>query len=142
MKPAFTNYQALYKSGVPWFLGELPEFLTVAPDFLQTPSPVGFPLIWAVLRPTHGWLPFAPMIDTPKGFSSKMTLEVAARGLKVFTSYKLKTSWIGKLNAFCTKNVNCTKSIYCLQGFIWYFHTLRTEIENRLAATFRVNLEL
>ena len=31
---------------------------------------VGFPLIWAVLCPTHGWLPFAPLIDIPKGFSS------------------------------------------------------------------------
>ena len=44
---------------------------------------LGFPLIWAVLRPTHGWLPFTPMIDTPKGFSSKMTLEVAPRGLDI-----------------------------------------------------------
>ena len=44
-----------------------------------------FPLIWAVLRPTHGWLPFAPMIDIPKGFSSKMTLEVAPRGLDIAT---------------------------------------------------------
>ena len=48
---------------------------------------VGFPLIWAVLRPTHGPLPFIPLIDLPKGFSSKMPLEVAARGLKVFFSY-------------------------------------------------------
>ena len=46
---------------------------------------VGFPLIWAVLRPTHGWLPFAPLIDIPKGFSSKMTLEVAPRGLDIAT---------------------------------------------------------
>ena len=29
-----------------------------------------FPLILAALRPTHGWLPFAPLIDIPKGFSS------------------------------------------------------------------------
>ena len=47
---------------------------------------IGFPLIWTVLRPTHGWLPFAPMIDTPKGFSSKMTLEVAPRGLYIATA--------------------------------------------------------
>ena len=46
---------------------------------------LGFPLIWTVLRPTHGWLPFAPMIDTPKGFSSKMTLEVAPRCLDIVT---------------------------------------------------------
>ena len=46
---------------------------------------VGFPLIWAVLSPTHGWLPFAPLIDIPKGFSSKMTLEVAPRGLDIAT---------------------------------------------------------
>ena len=61
------------------------------------------PLIWAVLRPTHGSLPIDPLMDIPKGFSSKMILEVAARGLKVFTSYKLKTHLFGKLNAFCTK---------------------------------------
>ena len=30
---------------------------------------VGFPLIWAVLRPTHGSLPIDPLIDLPKGFS-------------------------------------------------------------------------
>ena len=47
------------------------------------PSHVGFPLILAVLCPTHGWLPFAPQIDIPKGFSSKMTLEVAPRGLEI-----------------------------------------------------------
>ena len=47
---------------------------------------IGFPLIWTVLRPTHGWLPFAPMIDTPKVFSSKMTLEVAPRGLYIATA--------------------------------------------------------
>ena len=32
-----------------------------------------------------------------------MTLEVAARGPKIFTSYKLKTHWFGQFNAFCTK---------------------------------------
>ena len=53
---------------------------------IQRFSILGFPLIWAVLRPTHGWLPFAPMIDTPKGFSSKMTLEVAPRGLDIATA--------------------------------------------------------
>ena len=37
------------------------------------------------LRPTYGWLPFAPMIYTPKGFSSKMTLEVAPRGFDIAT---------------------------------------------------------
>ena len=52
---------------------------------------VGFPLIWAALRPTRGSLPIDPLIDIPKGVSSKMTLEVAARRLKVFPCYKLKT---------------------------------------------------
>ena len=47
---------------------------------------LGFPLIWVVLRSTHGWLPFAPMIDTPKGFSSKMTLEVTPRGIDIATA--------------------------------------------------------
>ena len=42
---------------------------------------VGFPLIWA--RPTHGWLPFAPLNDIPKGFTSKMNLEVTPRGLDI-----------------------------------------------------------
>ena len=32
-----------------------------------------------------------------------MTLEVATRGLKIFTSYELKTHWFGQFNAFCTK---------------------------------------
>ena len=54
-------------------------------------STVGFPLTWVVLRPTHGSVPIDPLIDLPKGFNSKMTLEVAARGLKVFPCYKLKT---------------------------------------------------
>ena len=44
-----------------------------------------------------------PLTNIPKGFSSKMSLEVAARGLKVFPSYKLKTHWFGRFNAFCTK---------------------------------------
>ena len=75
---------------------------------------LGFPLIWAVLRHTHGWLPFAPMIDTPKGFSSKMTLEVAAIGLKVFTSYKLETHWFGQFNAFCTKIMSIVINLFTL----------------------------
>ena len=64
---------------------------------------LGFPLIWAALRPTHGSLPIDPLIDFPKGFSSKMTLEVAARRLKVFPCYKLKTRGYSQNNAFCTK---------------------------------------
>ena len=73
---------------------------------------VGFPLIWTVLRPTHGSLPIDPLIDLPKGFSSKMTLEVAARGLKVFTSYKLKTHWFGQFNAFCTKIMSIVINLF------------------------------
>ena len=54
--------------------------------FENVQQTIGFPLFWAVLRPTYGgWLPFAPMIDIPKGFSSKMTLEVAPRGLDIAT---------------------------------------------------------
>ena len=64
---------------------------------------LGFPFIWAVLRPTHGPLPIDPLIDLPKGFSSKMPLEVAARGLKVFFSYKLKIYGYGRNNAFWAK---------------------------------------
>ena len=64
---------------------------------------LGFPFIWAVLRPTHGPLPIDPLIDLPKGFSSKMPLEVAARGLTVFFSYKRKTYGYGRNNPFCAK---------------------------------------
>ena len=41
-----------------------------------------FLLILPVLRPTHGSLPISPLIDIPKGFSSKTTLEVAPRALE------------------------------------------------------------
>ena len=58
---------------------------------LQYGCLLGFPLIWVVLRPTHGSLPIDPLIDLPKGFSSEMPLEVAARGLKVYSIYRLKT---------------------------------------------------
>ena len=73
---------------------------------------LGFPLIWAVLRPTHGSLPIDPLIDLPKGFSSKMTLEVAARGLKVFSCYKLKTGGYSQINAFCTKIMSFVINLY------------------------------
>ena len=43
---------------------------------------VEFLLILPVLRPTHGSLPIGPLIDIPKGFSSKMTLKVAPRALE------------------------------------------------------------
>ena len=41
-----------------------------------------FLLILPVLRPTHGSLPIGPLIDIPKGFSPKMTLEVAPGALE------------------------------------------------------------
>ena len=43
---------------------------------------VEFLLILPVLRPTHGSLPISPLIDIPKGFSSKTTLEVPPRALE------------------------------------------------------------
>ena len=61
--------------------------MTDQEHYTESTAHVGFPLIWAVLRPTHGSFPIDPLIDIPKGISSKMTLEVAARGLKIFTSY-------------------------------------------------------
>ena len=41
-----------------------------------------FLLILPVLRPTHGSLTIGPLINIPKGFSSKTTLEVAPRALE------------------------------------------------------------
>ena len=85
-------------------------------DLCETKGPrlytLGFPFIWAVLRPTHGPVPIDPLIDLPKGFSSKMTLEVATRGLKVFTSYKLKTHWFGQFYAFCTKIMSIVINLF------------------------------
>ena len=93
-----------------WPLYLVKLFISASPK--RPLGEIGFPLIWAVIRPTHGWLPFAPLIDIPKGFSSKMTLEVAARGLKVFSSYKLKTWGYSQNNAFCTKIMSIVINLY------------------------------
>ena len=69
-----------------------------------------------------------------------MTLEVAARGLKVFTSYKLKTPWIGQLNAFCTKIMSIVINLFTVCKALFgifmtegldsgNFKTLRSQIE-------------
>ena len=78
----------------------------------QVHCTLGFPLIWAAPSPTHGSLPIDPPIDLPKGFSSKMTQKVATRGLKIFTSYKLKTHWFGQFNAFCTKIMSIVINLF------------------------------
>ena len=66
---------------------DLVESVDLVSVVLVVNCTLGFPLIRAVLRPSHGSLPIDPLIDFSKGFSSKMTLEVAARGLTVFFSY-------------------------------------------------------
>ena len=86
---------------------------------------IGFPLIWAVLRPTHGPLPIDPLIDLPKGFSSKMPLEVAARGLKVFFIYKLKTRGYGRNNAFCAKMMSIVINSFTLNRALFDFLILK-----------------
>ena len=43
---------------------------------------VEFLLILPVLRPTHGSLTIGPLINIPKGFSSKTTLEVPPTALE------------------------------------------------------------
>ena len=48
----------------------------------STKAGLEFLLILPVLRPTHGSLPFGPLINMSKGFSSKSTLEVAPRALE------------------------------------------------------------
>ena len=67
--------------------------MTDQEHYTESTAHVGFPLIWAVLRPTHGSLSIDPLIDLPKGFSSEMPLEVAARGLKVFLLLQAKAGF-------------------------------------------------
>ena len=60
-------------------------------EFYKTQGTIGFPVRIALL------------INIPKGFSSKMTLEVAKIGLKVSSEYMLKTHVFAQFNAVCTK---------------------------------------
>ena len=54
---SLTSAQVIYISHTYFLLSSLIKKATVGLYNL------GFPLIWAELRPTHGWLPFAPMHD-------------------------------------------------------------------------------
>ena len=92
--------------------------------------------MWAVLRPTHGSLPIDPLIDLPKGFSSKMPLEVAARGLKLFSCYKLKTQGYSRKNAFCTKIMSIVINLCTVCKALFGIFIPQ---ENRLAATSGLN---
>ena len=44
-----------------------------------------------------------PLTNIPKGFSSKMTLEVAERALEVSSDYMQETHAFAQFYAFCTK---------------------------------------
>ena len=64
----------------------------------------------------------AHLINIPKGFSFKMTLEVAKIGLKVSSEYMLKTHVFAQFNAVCTKimsiEINLLTVFMCLLGIL------------------------
>ena len=64
---------------------------------------LGFPEIFNTQAPYGLPVRIAPLINIPKGFSSKMTLEVAKIALKVSTQYMLETHVFTQFNAVCTK---------------------------------------
>ena len=64
---------------------------------------IGFPEIFNTQAPYGLPVRIAPLINIPKGFSSKMTLEVAKIALKVSTQYMLETHVFTQFNAVCTK---------------------------------------
>ena len=95
------KYFMMMRSLGPWEIA----FLLLKSSRLRKWCIVEFPLIWPVLRPTHGSLQISPLIDIPKGFSSKTTLEVAPRPLE----FRVSDSWrslffsLFRILPFCQK---------------------------------------